>query len=160
MVVGCMGKKVNFNDKANQTFVVDWTPEDIDPQGMWYSQWDISMVKAKDCATTSTSSVEDTISEKPKKMKRQGKKSKSSYVQDEFVTTFGPHNNSNLVYGILLHQASCRLRGFRDPEGIRLISEQFSKRDKKRAFLSGQYNARAVSLYLKDFTAFQKATAK
>jgi hypothetical protein len=146
-------RNISFNDESNKTFIVDRTPEDMDPEEVWYSRRDIATFKAKYWLPSA-----DELMMKKKETKN--KSSKTKLASPVELQTFGPGTEAgscNHVYRLLLHQATCRLRGYSDPEGIQSISEQMSKRDKKRATLSGHYNAREVSWYLKESSGFQKA---
>jgi len=136
-------RRVQFDDHANQTFsVARYSNDDI-----WYTGRDYARFgdNFKHCKSESIT--------QPKR-KRSLRIGERDIPPMETYLTFGTpsarRSRRMMSKSILLHQATCRARGYLDPDGLSLVSKALSKHNRSQAWQAAAVNAYETECFRKE----------
>jgi hypothetical protein len=135
--------RVQFDDHANQTFSVSRYTND----GIWYTGRDYARFG-------------DNFKHFKSESITRPKRKRSLFIGEreippmETYQTFGTssarRSRRMMSKSILLHQATCRARGYLDPAGLSLVSKALSKHDRNQAWQAGALNAYETEWFRKE----------
>jgi hypothetical protein len=93
---------------------------------------------------------ESMVPRKPKATLIVGKRAIPPMEELQTFSTGGHVSRRLLIQSILMHQASCRARGYTDPDGYSFLSKALSKPDRKQAWQAAQVNAYEADCFRKE----------
>jgi hypothetical protein len=138
-------RSVHFEEQANQTFQVERLPK----QAVWYDKQDYLSFR-----DNFRYAKKETVLPRKRKWTLIVGKRDIPYMED--LQTFGPEarvSRKLLTQSMLMHQATCRARGYTDPDGCSFLSKVLSMRSQRQAWESAAVNAYEVECFRKEDTS-------